>query len=641
MYALFTRLIARGLEKQVPATGLGIFRILFGLVIFQEVCFLMYFRHLVFEATPYLEPASPALFNLLIAWAVIAACLVLGYKTRLMAVINYAFWVVFVMFTPMNQDFDGGFDQLMTSSSFLLMFLPSERALSLDNLRLKIHNWAPGQRFEPNHQVTVLAYFLPLLLSLGLVYTDSAIHKLWAEHWRNGMGAWLPSSHPYYMSPVDMSWLLENKPAQMATAYTIIVFQFVFPFLLYFRPFRLPLMAVGMSLHIGILFSFNIYPFGFGMLVHYALMTPFSVWRRLAGWVRAKEPRLTVFYDEQCPLCNRTVLTLEHFDIRRSVDYKGLQTHRLDYRELDGIPEQELLHDLYALDRKGRLYAGVDTYSRTFRAMSYLAPIGWLMSLPGLHQVAQRVYRRIADNRARLACDETCVAPGRGDSGKGDSRIAPTLDGPLQGLLTRYAGTPAQQTASIAKLLVLVTILQLNSTIHYGFLYRFGVKTAGTPLGAISHEMIGLSHAFLGITPHALYVHDHFAGYEHIIGITYRDPAGKEQWLPFFDKEGRIIAPNWGRVHSFWANIAITRHPNRERLYRCARKITAFWGKELGMDFKNMDFTVKMKEIGMPSSWEPGLRAHNLAAPWRDIGHISWRDGFMRLDIDGVELESL
>ena len=59
------------------------------------------------------------------------------------------------------------------------------------------------------------------------------------------------------------------------------------------------------------------------------------------------------------------------------------------------------------------------------------------------------------------------------------------------------------------------------------------------------------------------------------------------------------------------------------------------------MDLNKMDFTVKMKEIRMPSSWEPGLRANNLAAPWRDIGRISWRDGFMRLEIDGVNLESL
>ena len=632
MYALITRLAAKGLEKQVPATGLGIFRILFSLVILQEVIFLMYFRHLIFEPTPYMEPASPVLFNLLVVWAVVAVCLVIGYKTRLAAVINYAFWVVFVMFSPMNQDFDGGFDQLMISSSFLLMFLPSERALSLDNLRLKLHNWSPGKRFEPNHQVTVLAYFLPLLLSLGLVYTDSAIHKLWAEHWRNGMGAWLPSSHPYYMSPLDMSWLLENKLAQMVITYSIIVFQFLFPFVLYFRPFRLPLLFMGMALHGGILLSLNIYPFGFGMLVHYALMTPFRVWRTLAGWIRAKAPRLTVFYDEQCPLCNRTVLILEHFDIRRAVDFKGLQTYRQEFRALDGIPPERLLHDLYALDHKGHLYSGVDTYSRIFMAMTYLAPIGGLMSLPGLHQFAERYYRRIADSRARLACDETCVV---------ENKAPLQIESPLQGLLARYAGTPEQQTASIAKLLVLAAILQLNSTIHYGFLYRFGVQTGATLLGGISNEMIGLSHALLGITPHALYVHDHFAGYEHIIGITYRDSTGKEQWLPFFDEQGRIVAPNWGRVHSYWANMAITRHPNRERLYRCARKITAFWGKELGMDFKKMDFTVKMKEIRMPSSWEPGLRAHNLAAPWRDIGRISWRDGFMRLEIDGVNLESL
>ena len=239
MYRKLKTLVEKGLVKQVPAVGLGAFRIGFSLVILQEIVFLFYFRHLIFDPVPFFDRASPILHFFLLVWAAIAVCLVLGYHTRTAAVANYVFWVVFVVFTPMWQDFDGGFDQLMTGSSFLLIFLPTERALSLDNLRSKLRYSTPAGRYEPNDKVSVLAYYLPLAISLGLLYLDSGIHKLSASFKRNGMG--LASAHHallhvgYRHDP-----LLNLKLVEMFIGYTIIVFQLVFYFVLV-PPFRVPL----------------------------------------------------------------------------------------------------------------------------------------------------------------------------------------------------------------------------------------------------------------------------------------------------------------------------------------------------------------------------------------------------------------
>jgi len=51
-----------------------------------------------------------------------------------------------------------------------------------------------------------------------------------------------------------------------------------------------------------------------------------------------------------------------------------------------------------------------------------------------------------------------------------------------------------------------------------------------------------VSQTFFGITPHALYLHDHFAGYDHILAITYTDQNGNERWLPFVNEQGRLLA---------------------------------------------------------------------------------------------------
>ena len=626
-------LIQRGIEKQVPATGLGVFRILFGLVALQEIIFLLYFRHLIFDPIPFMEMASPVVDLFLALWAVAAFCLILGYRTRLAAVANYLLWIVFVGFTPMWLEFDGGFDQMMIGISFLMIFLPSERALSLDKLRLRLKYSVPGRPYRPPETVSVLCYYLPLAIVLGLLYLDAGIHKLSAEFWRNGMGAWLPPTMPYYMSPLDMSWLLNNKLAEQITGYSLIVFQFLFLPLFWFRRFRVPLLLIGVAFHGGIILSLNIYQFGFGMLAPYALLVPFSWWRALGKLLRRRQPALTVLYDGLCPLCNRTVLILSHFDILGAVDFKDLQTHAKDYRQLDSVPEAELLKDLYALNRQGRLFSGIDTYIRILSAMIYLAPLALLMRIAGIYHLGRAVYRRIADNRARIVCDETCAA------------AAPRPeDDPLSRLYADYAGPSRRQAMLIAKFLVLVILLQLNSTIQFGIVYRLNkghtTSEAGQVLEGASNAVLLFSHTFLGITPHALYMHDHFLGYNHILAITWKDKDGREQWLPFVNQEGRIVAPNWGRIQCWWANIAVTPHINRHRLDKALMQVTTFWGDKLGLDVRNTEFIIKMKEVRVPMDWQKDLRAYNLRQPWRNIGTVSWKDGAMRAEFPDLDIES-
>lgn len=612
--------LERSLCRKVPATGLGIFRIGYGLVAVQEIAFLYYFRHLIFDETPYLDPGPALIPFFLLLWGLAALGLTLGLHTRLCAVVNYLFWVAFTSFTPLWRDFDGGFDQLLISSGLLLIFLPAWRALSLDNLRLKLKYSQLGQRYDPPRTVSVLAYILPVFISLGLLYFDSAIHKLFAQHWRNGMGAWLPSSHPYYISPIDMRWLLEREWLERVIGYTIIGFQFLFPLLFWHRRLRVPFLILGTLFHGGITLSFNIYPFGLGMLVHYALLVPLGWWRRLGESLRLAKPRLTVFYDGQCPLCWRTVLTVEHFDVRRGVVLLDLQTYAGREATLAGLSEEELLKDLYAVDFQGRRHHGLDTYLKILESMGYPRPIAWLLRLAGIHSLATYIYRRIAANRQRLPCDVGCLPK-------------VVRKSTLQDTWKGWLGSPHCRALRLARVLVVLLLLQLNSTLHYGLLYRLGLADHTGPLGAVSNLLLSVSHAFLGITPHALYLDDHFKGYELIFAITFLDEQGNERWLPFVNAEGRLVAPNWGRVHSMWANIAVTPRLDQRRLTKFLEKVTAFYGVRLGLHLNQARFCLKAKPIRMPADWEADLRRWNLTQPWRDFGEIVWQDGIMQVNL--------
>ena len=187
------------------------------------------------------------------------------------------------------------------------------------------------------------------------------------------------------------------------------------------------------------------------MLVHYVLMVPFAWWRTLRARCRLKHPVLTVFYDELCPLCNRTVIIVEHFDVLKAIEFKGLQTHARDYDALNRIAGDQLLKDLYALDLDGRLYRGLDTYIRILLKMKYTALLGLILKTPGIHQLGTRVYRRVADGRRRLVCDESCAVPVLGP--------VDLVDAPLGKLYRRYAAADKKRAELIAQFLILVFVL--------------------------------------------------------------------------------------------------------------------------------------------------------------------------------------
>jgi predicted DCC family thiol-disulfide oxidoreductase YuxK len=618
MYKCITARILALLNKKVPATGIGLFRFFYGLVTLQEIIFLFYFNHLIFDPVPYIDVEFPTIPLFLCLWGVIAGFIVIGYRYQFAMICNYLFWIIFVNFTSMQRDFDGGFDLFMIGLGFFLLFMPGDRAFSLDSLRYKLSTPFTHYSVYPKPTVSALAYYLPVFVALGFLYFDSALHKLFAEHWRNGLGAWLPSTQPYYVSAIDMSFLLNNELLQKIIGYTILLFQFTFIFFFNHGRLRPLYLLIGAGMHLGITLSLNIYPFGIGMLIVYTLLVPFSCWRRIGKWVTAKQPALIVFYDQQCPLCNRTVLTLNHFDIFKCIDFKSAQQNASGYPALAAINQEILLTDLYALDNDNHIYSGIDTYIQICLKMRYLFPVGVILSLPGIYQLAAKKYRAIADSRIRLACSSECpLAAGLPDTTWYHyffENIAPRK--------------PKAFSRKLAKIIIALLVLQLNSSLHYGVIYRLHIDTRKNPVIASisqgSNALLTVSQTLFGIAPHALYLHDHFAGYDRIVAITYLDQKGAEHWLPFVNEQGRLLAPNWGRVHSMWANIAVTPTIDNTRLQKFTMKVTAFWGHKLGLNLDNAVFQVKLKKISSPTYWVNDQLHKNFSAPWTNIGTVKW-----------------
>ncbi|MBK8816190.1 MAG: DUF393 domain-containing protein [Methylococcaceae bacterium] len=627
MYSFIYQKIFQLLSKQVPATGIGLLRCLYGLVTLQEVFFLNYFDHLIFDPIPFIDVEFPSIPLFLSLWTVVAFFVVIGYRYQFTMIANYLFWIVFVNFTSMQRDFDGGFDTFMIGVGFFLLFMPGDRFFSIDSLRYKLSKPFTHYSHYPPPKVTALAYYAPVFVCLGWLYLDSDVHKMFAQHWRNGLGSWLPATQPYYVSAIDMSPLLNIEWLQKSIGYTIMIFQATFMFLFAHRCLRVVYLFIGIGLHLGITLTLNIYPFGLGMLSCYVLLVPFSWWRRVSSWFKSANPALTVFYDKDCPLCNRTILTLNHFDLFKCIDFQNAQNHALKYPKLAQVGMETLLTDLYAVDGRGEVFFGVETYRRILLKMIYPAPLGFILGLPGILQLADKKYRAIADSRQRINCGTECIV----DPPLADKTF-------YHRIFEEYASRrPKALSRKLAKITVALIILQLNSSIHYGVFYRlpFDYKkiAVSQSISEASNALLMVSSTFVGITPHALYLHDHFAGYDHILAITYQDSQGDEHWLPFVNEQGRFLAPNWGRVHSMWANIAVTPTINNVRVRKFIMKVTAFWGHKIGLNLENTEFKIKMKKIDSPSDWVYDQLHKNFESEWVTIGAVRWMGNEIYYDL--------
>jgi predicted DCC family thiol-disulfide oxidoreductase YuxK len=70
------------------------------------------------------------------------------------------------------------------------------------------------------------------------------------------------------------------------------------------------------------------------------------------------------------------------------------------------VNRDEAMRLMQAVDQRGRFYSGVDAWARVLLALPGWKLIAWLLFVPGIHFVGQRVYVWIARNRYRWNREE-------------------------------------------------------------------------------------------------------------------------------------------------------------------------------------------------------------------------------------------
>jgi predicted DCC family thiol-disulfide oxidoreductase YuxK len=108
-------------------------------------------------------------------------------------------------------------------------------------------------------------------------------------------------------------------------------------------------------------------------------------------------PKLTVWYDTKCPVCNAGI------EWQRK---RAARAGAIEFRDINLEPDalsrfgagiEDIRRRLHGVDAQGALHVGADCAIAIWLATPGHAWLGRLIGLPGIHQVTRIAYDRFAD----------------------------------------------------------------------------------------------------------------------------------------------------------------------------------------------------------------------------------------------------
>lgn len=236
------------------------------------------------------DPANPhLLMALFVIFFLASICLVLGYKTRLAAIVSFILYSSLYHRDPFL--FNSG-DTYMRVSCFWLIFSAAGQALSLDS-------WLENKRkglVDPMFTdfkyapVSMWAYRL-LQLQLALVYLHTMVCKFWGPVWYDGTAVYY-SSRIEDLIRVKLPYVFENLwTINLLTWGTLILETGLFT-LIWIKELRYYVIACAIIFHLIIDLHMNIPLFEWEMIISYVLFIEAKHLERALVYIREKLKKL-------------------------------------------------------------------------------------------------------------------------------------------------------------------------------------------------------------------------------------------------------------------------------------------------------------------------------------------------------------
>lgn len=107
-------------------------------------------------------------------------------------------------------------------------------------------------------------------MQLVLLYLSVSAFKLNGDLWQSGMSLYYILQAEHYSHPLLLQLVTSFPVVSIVGTYITLVFQWCFPFLVWFKQTKIPLIGIGVCLHLGIAFGMGLLMFGIVMCLSYS-----------------------------------------------------------------------------------------------------------------------------------------------------------------------------------------------------------------------------------------------------------------------------------------------------------------------------------------------------------------------------------
>ena len=360
-------------------------------------------------------------------WPVWLACLAVlgmftvGYRSRVTAVLA---WVIVVSTMRRVPVALFGFDQIIsTFTLYLAATGASGQAVSIDRFltRWKHAREALTRRLKtpaerrlafvdgrPEPTISANLGLRLIQLHLCLIYGMAGLAKLQGGAWWTGMALWGTVASGEFRL-IDLTWLAAFPWLLNALTHGSLFLEIGYPVLIWLKPVRPLIIALVVSLHVGVGLVLGLTEFSLAMIAGNLAFVSGSWLRSLATGLDPAKSVSQVLYDGACPRCRASIALVAAADPARLIEPVDLTAVEVSQVH-PSLTKEACMAAMHLVRSDGRVFAGYDAVAALARSLPLFWWFGAVGSLPGLTWGGRLVYNRVAASRPRdFVCnDEVC-----------------------------------------------------------------------------------------------------------------------------------------------------------------------------------------------------------------------------------------
>jgi hypothetical protein len=232
-------------------------------ILYGKKSFIVFHTNALFELFNINTEFMHEHYKLLIAlYAIVLSFNIVGIGRNFTALLVYLF---VELFQRMNHLTLNGGDNL---AKFILLYLVF--ANTYEHFVLNPNKTKNTFTQRSSNLLSNLAAY-SIIIHLCLAYFIAGISKVHSDAWYNGIATYYILSLERFKGTTFNELLVRNGWFVLISSYFTIIFELYFPVLVWIKKFRVPLMVMGIALHMGIYIFMMIYGFQFIFLLTYGL----------------------------------------------------------------------------------------------------------------------------------------------------------------------------------------------------------------------------------------------------------------------------------------------------------------------------------------------------------------------------------